>query len=205
MLDGFALSLNGRDGSLLAPLPTDRELAAVGYSDTQIEDLRAFVAGYDATLDMNYRAGVVAGLIAAVGAEVVALGPAEPSVAAVRRAEIAASQAHETLKLRTNVAMRSSFACSAAQIEAKFKHAEVLGVSLPRGAQGFQSLESAVRAFVKDPSVETMQISYRGRPHIAYVRSSDSAMVLATSTNEFSSVWRLNEKQIVNILTRHKL
>jgi hypothetical protein len=91
---------------------------------------------------------------------------------------------------------------SRAQVEKKFeKHAEAFGIETPRGRQGFQEFEQAVREFVDDPRNTKISGSYRGESAIVVLNERSRLMVLLHPDGSFWSCWLLDVQQLDRLMT----
>lgn len=92
------------------------------------------------------------------------------------------------------------------QIEKKFdKHASDFGVDEPRGRPGFDAFEDAIQQHVNDPSTLHITGTYRGDPAIINYNPTTGLAVIQKPTGEFVSGWKLDPRQVANVLQRGSL
>jgi hypothetical protein len=91
------------------------------------------------------------------------------------------------------------------QIEKKFKHAAVLGVTVKRGRAGFTEFEIAVRGFLHDRRTARLIVDYRGAPMIASYQVRTRVVVLQRLDGTFVSAWEARPKVMMHILRDRRL
>jgi hypothetical protein len=85
------------------------------------------------------------------------------------------------------------------QLESKFKHAEVFGVTARRGHDGFRAFDDAVRRFLASPSTRRVLGTYRGRQVILSYQLGTRFAVIQGLDGTFMSAWRLRNWQIIHV------
>jgi hypothetical protein len=92
------------------------------------------------------------------------------------------------------------------QVEKKFDdHAGAFGVSAPRGKEGFDQLEVAMRAFVDDRRTIHIDGTYRSEPMILHYSPERHLVVLQAHDGSFVSGWQLGPAQERNVVDRGSL
>lgn len=94
---------------------------------------------------------------------------------------------------------------SAAQLEAKFKHAADFGVLESRGASGFEAFGKAVDSFVGDSATVRVMGTYRGSPAILNYNPATAQVVVQTTDGAFVSGWQMSPAQLQNVITKASL
>lgn len=94
---------------------------------------------------------------------------------------------------------------SAAQLEAKFKHAADFGVAESRGASGFQAFGKAVDSFVADSGTVRVKGTYRGNPAILNYNPATAQVVVQATDGAFVSAWQMSPAQLQNVITKASL
>jgi hypothetical protein len=107
---------------------------------------------------------------------------------------------------RTTKGDLSALKITRRQIERKFeRHAAEFGVRLPRGREGFDAFEKAVRDFVTSPSVRRIRGTYRRAPAILNLDEQTGRMVLQHPDGSFWSCWRLSTQQVMHVVREGSL
>jgi hypothetical protein len=91
------------------------------------------------------------------------------------------------------------------QLEAKFKHAPVFGVTDARGAAGFDAYARAIKEFVDGASTIRVAGTYRGQPVILNFNESTRLVVVQAPDGTFMSGWRMTEAQLRHVTTKRSL
>jgi hypothetical protein len=100
---------------------------------------------------------------------------------------------------------RAKMTSTLKQLEKKFKHAEDLGVDLPRGKAGFEAFKKAIDDFLGAPGTRTRAGTYHGEPAtIAFNPSTGQAIVLKPD-GTFWTTWRCTYKQLEHVIRTGKL
>lgn len=92
-----------------------------------------------------------------------------------------------------------------ASIEKKYKHASNFGVTEPRGRDGFDKYEAAVRNHVDDPKTMHIDGTYRGDPAILNYNPDTGLVVVQSPKGDFISGWKLSPTQEQYVLNEGKL
>jgi hypothetical protein len=91
------------------------------------------------------------------------------------------------------------------QLEKKFKHAADLGVTTPRGTQGFSDFQDALNNFVDDPATVRTYGTYRGDPAILNYDAATRQVVIQNPDGSFLSNWKMSPQQTENVVQRGSL
>ena len=97
------------------------------------------------------------------------------------------------------------FSSSAAQLEAKFKHAANFGVVESRGASGFEAFGKAVDSFVADSGTVRVVGTYRGNPAILNYNPATAQVVVQATDGALVSGWQMSPAQLQNVITKASL
>lgn len=82
------------------------------------------------------------------------------------------------------------------QLEKKFKHARDFGVETPRGKQGFDDFDKALKDFTNDPQTVTKGGTYRGDPVIIRYNADSRLVVLQKPDGSFVSGWKMDPRAL---------
>lgn len=82
------------------------------------------------------------------------------------------------------------------QLEAKFKHAKDFGVETPRGKQGFDDFDKALKEFANDSQTVTKGGTYRGEPAILRYNPDSGLVLVQKPDGTFVSGWKMTESQL---------
>jgi len=91
------------------------------------------------------------------------------------------------------------------QLQQKFKHAVDFGIDGNLNPQKMLEYKDVIARHINDPNVLRIQGSYRGDSVVHYFNKKTGVNVMTKSSGEFISGWKLNEKQIENIISRGSL
>jgi hypothetical protein len=94
---------------------------------------------------------------------------------------------------------------STAQLEAKFKHAKVFGITLPRGRAGFQAFDDAVHNFLTSRSTRRVIGTYRRRTVILNYQIKTRLIVIQDLDGTFTSAWRLRQAALFHVVRDRSL
>jgi len=97
------------------------------------------------------------------------------------------------------------FFASRSQIEKKFSHAPVLGVTEPRGAAGFDTYAKALKSFTNDSSTIRILGTYHNKPAILSYNPDTRVVVVQKPSGAFWSSWRMSKGQLWNVEHRGSL
>lgn len=105
----------------------------------------------------------------------------------------------------TNVTERT-IEFSAKQLQKKYKHADVFGITenyTPANAARFQT---AVEQHISNPATKVIQGTYRTTNSVThFVNPQTGVNVLRDASGHFHSAWKLNAEQLQNVLNRGSL
>jgi hypothetical protein len=92
------------------------------------------------------------------------------------------------------------------QLQAKYnKHAGDFGVDGTWSSENGRRFEQAIRQHVASEETKTLFGTYRGYPVLHYVSEKTGIIVITTRKGAYISGWKLNPKQLENVLTRGSL
>jgi hypothetical protein len=145
-----------------------------------------------------------------------AFGAAQASLAVLREvwdwsgSPAASLRGESTTTSRSVVATEAAgelpgLSSSAAQLEAKFKHAADFGVLESRGASGFEAFGKAVDSFVGDSATVRVMGTYRGSPAILNYNPATAQVVVQATDGAFVSGWQMSPAQLQNVITKASL
>lgn len=177
---------------------------SVGLSFVTFGGAAAVGAGVIAARAARYATRIIAALKALRAARaVITVSRHAPRLNRVRRAFENLKTARALVKLKTIA--RPRMTSNLKQLEKKFKHADALDVTTPRGKQGFQDFKKAIDDFMDSPAVKHRDGTYRGDPVTLSVNPSTGQCVILKPDGSFLSAWRLNQQQLENVIRTGKL
>ncbi|HZC69444.1 MAG TPA: colicin D domain-containing protein [Jatrophihabitans sp.] len=91
------------------------------------------------------------------------------------------------------------------QLEAKFKHAEVFGVTLGRSKAGFEAFDAAVEKFIASPSTRRVIGTYRRKPVVLSYQIKSRVVVIQDLDGRFVSAWSLRNWQMIHVVRDRSL
>ena len=100
---------------------------------------------------------------------------------------------------------RAAFKIDAGQLQAKFKHAGDFGVSGNFNKANAAKFEQALTAHVNAEGTKVIQGTYRGNAVTLHVDPTSGRTVMSDRSGNFISAWKLNEKQLENVIRRGSL
>ncbi len=86
------------------------------------------------------------------------------------------------------------------QLQAKFKHAVDFGVKGSWNKGAGSKFSSVINQHINSSSVQIIQGTYRGNPAVHYLNSKSGLNVIANPNGTFVSGWKLNSKQLENVI-----
>ena len=171
----------------------------VGLSFFTFGGAGAVAAGVIAARAIKYAHRILTALRALRAARAIPkIAKTVPELGRIRMAleNLKAARALVHMKQLPRVKMTSTLK----QLEKKFKHAEDLGVSLPRGREGFEAFKKALDDFLAAPGTRTRAGTYNGQPAtIAFNPSTGQAVILRPDGTLWSA-WRLTYQQLLNVM-----
>lgn len=120
----------------------------------------------------------------------------------------AAEKAADVSKLGKDVKTveRKELSVDRKQIERKYdRHAHQFGVDEPRGRDGFEKLQQAMRDHVDDPGTLPIDGTYRNNPIILNYNPDTNLVVVQKHSGELVSGWKLGPQQVWNVTNRGSL
>ena len=92
-----------------------------------------------------------------------------------------------------------------AQIESHYYHSDALGVTLPRGKEGFIAMGQAAEAFVRSPETTHVLGTYRAQPAVLNFNLATGQVLVQRPDGTFWSVWKLRPTQLWWVLKKGSL
>ena len=86
------------------------------------------------------------------------------------------------------------------QLQSKFKHAADFGIKGNWNKAAGSKFSSAINKHINSSSVQAIQGTYRGNPAIHYLNSKSGLNVITNTKGTFVSGWKLNSKQLENVI-----
>jgi len=87
------------------------------------------------------------------------------------------------------------------QLQAKFKHAKDFGINSNWNKSAANKFHSAINKHINSSGVKVIEGSYRGNPAVHYLNQNTGLNVIAKPNGTFVSGWKLNAKQLENVIS----
>jgi hypothetical protein len=92
-----------------------------------------------------------------------------------------------------------------AQLESKYKHAKVFGVTAARGRAGFKAFESALVDFLAEPTTVRILGTYRRERVILSYNRESKLIVIQSTSGELVSAWEMTPGQALHVISKGSL
>lgn len=89
---------------------------------------------------------------------------------------------------------------STKQLQAKFKHAADFGIRDKWNKAAVSKFSSAINQHINSSSVKTLKGTYRGNPVLHHLDPKTGLNVISKPNGTFISGWKLNSKQLENVI-----
>lgn len=100
---------------------------------------------------------------------------------------------------------KRSVTSSEEQLQKKYKHAKDFGVEGNYSKENAAKFKSAIDQHVADPATQVIEGTYRGVPVTHFINPQTGLNVVADSSGQFLSGWKLSQQQLFHVLSSGKL